>query len=326
MNEDRFIALKNSVMFNLSLSSKELFHSNFLAYLFKYDNSLFCKIIGVEPFPFNVEREHKNIDIEIIGKNKKYLIENKVKDIIECEQIEKIETNCKYDGYEVFYLFSLLGNNLELIEKKDKLWKEIGYEEIINKLIKHDFHDDYLNKIKNDYCDFTANMIYLIKEQYHECGKYIIHSENTIIAKFREIKLHDLFMKYGMSHFVGFFKKKCTNSIKIQLNINHAKATMTFSKILNGIEYGIETEDADYRRFIIANNLEARKYFENIGWFDKAWKSSSGKNYLQYGGKKYNGATFWYQNGFPDRKIKDISYDDLTKFIIHDINSVSQTT
>jgi hypothetical protein len=320
--DNRFEILKNSVMFNLSLSSKELFHSNFLAFLFKCKNNLFCKMINVDNFCFDVQREHKNIDIEITGNNRKYIIENKVKDIIGEKQIKKIENDYKNGNYNGIYLFSLLGNNLETLEHKHPLWKEISYEKIVEILKNHSFNDSYLESVKNDYCNFMMTMISLLKEQYLNCNTYIIHRKNKMFQQFEEIRLHDLFMKYGMSHFINYFRKNNReNEIKIGYSVNRARATMGFSKQFSDVEYGIQTEDLEYRRYIIGNE-KSRELFEEKGWFNKDWISASGKKYLKYK-TKTSGITFWYQNNFSNRIIENISYDGLANYIKSDINIIS---
>lgn len=199
--DDRFEKLKNSVMFNLSLSSKELFHSNFLSFLFKKNNDFFFKITGVDKFNIKeIKREHKNIDIEIIGdKEEKYLIENKVKDIIGEDQIKKILEKNK--DYKKYYLFSLLGNNMSNeIKEKYHEWEEIGYEKIISKLKIHNFNDDLINKMKDDYCVFMENMIKLLEEQYKDCDNYQLYrtkgkKKNELFKQYENIRLHDVFQK-----------------------------------------------------------------------------------------------------------------------------------
>jgi hypothetical protein len=315
--DKRFDDLRKSVVFNLSLAAKELFHSNFLGYLFENDNSLFCKIAELKNFDFDVKREHNNIDIEIIGKEKKYLIENKVKDIINDNQREKIEKKFKNRGYEKFYLFSLLGNNFE---KEYPLWIEIGYEEIIRKLKTHNFSNPLIKSIKKDYCDFMSNMISLLKEKFLECDKYILFHKNETVNQFKEIRLHDLFLKYGMSHFIANFRKNNKdNEIKIDNSIQKSHSVMSFYKVKNGIKYGVQLEDSDYSRFIVAAE-ESKSYFEEIGWFDKKWESKNRKKYLSYGNKQNPKEKFWYQSG--KRVIENISYDELTKFIKNDLDSI----
>ncbi|MBC2834064.1 hypothetical protein [Paragemmobacter straminiformis] len=98
-------ALDENPIFHMSLSSRELFHSNFLAWLFwKYPASL----NAVLPLSFSVSnisavhRERKNLDllIEAIadsGLKHNIVLENKVKDIPRAEQLLSYDEKLKGD-------------------------------------------------------------------------------------------------------------------------------------------------------------------------------------------------------------------------------------
>jgi len=82
--------LRSSPLFNLSLGSKELFHSNFLAWLFElYPRELggalsrFLKDRSGDVAITNVLRELKNRDLTIhFGNGQELVIENKVNEIL----------------------------------------------------------------------------------------------------------------------------------------------------------------------------------------------------------------------------------------------------
>jgi hypothetical protein len=311
--------LNNSLMFNLSLSSKELFHSNFLTFLFRNYNDLFCKIVKETDFEFEVKREHKNIDIEIIGKNEKnYIIENKIKDILLQEQYKKINQLCVKDNYDGIFLFSLLGNNLDLYDDKrseKNYWKEIGYERIIEVLRNYDYNNEYINIIVGDYCGFVENMILLLKEEFNNCNRYIFHYENDILRKLTKIRLHDVFIKYGMSLFVNYFKRHQYNDIKIDYGINRTMGTMSFYKEIQGTHVGIQIENTQYRKFSVSS-IEERDQLEKNGWFDKNYRSSRNKHYLEYNDKEEN-KKFWYQ--IKEYDIKNMEFEKLSKLISKDL-------
>jgi len=328
----RFESLKNSIMFNLSLSSKELFHSNFLGYLFSHYDTLFGEIVGIKDFKTKeVKREYKNIDIEITGDNgKKYLVENKVKDIIGSEQLKKIQTKNKYENYEYYYLFSLLGNNLKNIEGIDSKWIEIKYEDIITVLNKYHF-DKTIESYKKDYCAFMFNMISLLKEHYDNCDKYLLFwgkkNENPLLKQYEEVRLHDVFQKYGVSHFVNYFRDEYKDA-KIEASCGYNRnGNMTFSSkevknIVYGIDIEIQIENGMYRKSIVCpeegREILLEKY-KSLGWF-KNWESPRKKEpYLSYDHKDKYGTRRWYQY----ENIKNISYDDLAKKIKTDFDEVS---
>ena len=85
--------LKNNPIFSMSLSSKELFHSNFWAWLFAHnEHGREYLEIFFKHFPdsdFKVEREQGKRDITIWCEEKAYIIENKVKSLPDIEKLEK---------------------------------------------------------------------------------------------------------------------------------------------------------------------------------------------------------------------------------------------
>lgn len=98
--------LRKSPMFNLSLSSNELFHSNFLSWIWNCDPEAFKKIISLfvgKEFDIDrgpdksieVRREYKNFDLSIVERNGEeegrvlFVLENKVKSVPYIEQIEE---------------------------------------------------------------------------------------------------------------------------------------------------------------------------------------------------------------------------------------------
>jgi hypothetical protein len=326
--DKRFENLNNSIMFNLSLSSKELFHSNLLGYLFSRDNTLFGKIVKIKNLTTKeVNREHNHIDIEIIGDDgRKYLIENKVKSIIDDNQLDDIQT--KNTHYEKYYLFSLLGNNLETLEKKDTSWEEVGYEHIITVLKEHRFNDKTIESIKNDYCAFMFDMISLLREHYLKCDKYLLfkdNSEDNLLEQYKKVRLHDVFQKYGVSHFVNYFRKKYGDTGIKSIHGYIKNGIMTFSSKETGDgEYSIEIqiEDGQYRKTLVGaieSENELLRKFESLGWFDENWRSARKLPYKSYDHK--DGKKRWYQ--VPE-KINNISYDDLAEKIKTDFDDVSR--
>lgn len=147
--------LKKSPMFNLSLSSKELFHSNFLAWiaedeytkemfvaileLFGLDNNTatdYAKGIREQPPRFIVKREYNNFDFCI------------------CENIDNWEKGSKQDAEE-----KIPGRVLLVLENK---FKSIPYKEQLmeyqNKVIKLN-EEGRKNKAKSLYAEDNNNEV-----------------------------------------------------------------------------------------------------------------------------------------------------------------------
>lgn len=104
-NSKYYDTLRKSPMFQLSLSSKELFHSNFLYWISQTDKIAFKEIITTLyaqgegefdelsewPDKFEVKREYNNYDLCVLDKNRNiwFVIENKVKSIPSLSQLER---------------------------------------------------------------------------------------------------------------------------------------------------------------------------------------------------------------------------------------------
>ncbi len=117
-NEQTLDVLKNSVTFNMSLGSKELFHSNFLYWLSQTNKIFFLEIMrylaGHQNIPFwweisnfEVKREYHNFDLCICvkyGNNNKranredkilmpvLILENKMKSLPQADQLKQYTT------------------------------------------------------------------------------------------------------------------------------------------------------------------------------------------------------------------------------------------
>ena len=143
MLENIINKLKESPLFNLSLGSKELFHSNFLYWLGnKYPNEfgkIFKKFLKIETDDNEAkdfQREKSNIDLSFKYKDgQQILIENKVKSIPYIEQLQnhKLLTTIFEEKHLIFHLLNmrLLHNYYErylflMLQKNDTLLSRIS--------------------------------------------------------------------------------------------------------------------------------------------------------------------------------------------------------
>lgn len=118
--------LKDSPLFNLSLSSKELFHSNFLYWIWKISPSDFkdvMKSFGANtnqwPTNYEVRREYENFDLCVLDANNNILLvlENKVKSIPYKKQLDEYEE-------KVQKLYGIDGHIHELAKGKLTYYKK----------------------------------------------------------------------------------------------------------------------------------------------------------------------------------------------------------
>ncbi len=209
-------ALRQSPLFQLSLSSKELFHSNFLAWLCEtypqYAGRLFADFLSHAPPTYDrlcVYRERHNIDlwIEYPGGGE-LLIENKVKSLPAKQQLEEYAATVSNNPRADFLLLSLthpafLSPNERLIHLSNgTVWHYLTYRELADKFRDLLPHIRAINKyhglLLNDYIHFITHLDALQRhfdvDGNDKQGNFF-GVQNRIKRDLKPIRLHDLIDK-----------------------------------------------------------------------------------------------------------------------------------
>ncbi|MBO0475487.1 PD-(D/E)XK nuclease family protein [Vagococcus sp. DIV0080] len=221
---DSISLLKESPLFQLSLSSRELFHSNFLYWLLTNYNeestALFASYINTNsPLKIvSVSREEKNIDLTVTFKNEnkeevKLYIENKVKSIPYKEQLEKYVAKLKEGS---FLLLSLSKPNQEILE--DMKWSVMDYRELSQRLssIKMNMKNNYHQSLMEDYIEFISLLQDLADNiTNQEFRVYDIYSGNSVMNQLKEIRVDDLFIKLKHQEMVDKIRIQANKSIEL---------------------------------------------------------------------------------------------------------------
>jgi hypothetical protein len=207
--------LKESPMFQLSLTSKELFHSNFICWVItnyrKECSPVFSRYLheADDFFIINVKREEGNKDIIIYfgnhdGQTKKLIIENKVKSLPNYEQLVKYTTK---DQSETYILLSLVSppfsqSGKVYIPEFNKEWTCLSYQDLAHLLqeIVHEIEamNSYHANIITDYIQLVLSLHHLTLDVIGEIrsDRYNYYgSSNKSFETFREIRMHDFFLK-----------------------------------------------------------------------------------------------------------------------------------
>ena len=154
--------LKESPLFNLSLASKELFHSNFLYWLSRYKWDVFVSVMSQLANQKNnfdwvkdkcmVFREKNNFDLSVWKNNKVvFVLENKVKSIPYENQLNKYTTES--EGV-VRVLLSLTE-----MQNCPKDWVQNNYcnlSEILTSFVPND--NSYEGLLIKDYAEYIKNL------------------------------------------------------------------------------------------------------------------------------------------------------------------------
>lgn len=218
--------LKQSPMFQLSLSSKELFHSNFISWLIINYKEEFSPLLSVfienkhnRNFKIiSVKREEKHTDISIYFKDThgniiKLIIENKVKSLPTYSQLLRYTSFDKNEYYVLLSLAepSILQNKKIFIKEFGKQWNYINYaslaeifKSVTSMIMKK---NQYHGQILNDYITMiqALNDVILV-----ENNTYSFYNQSGIelLNRLREIRFHSFYLKVQHEILVGKLIRK----------------------------------------------------------------------------------------------------------------------
>lgn len=348
--------IKKSPIFNMSLSSKELFHSNFIGWIldtYTEDLTVFFKEkleIKNNNSIKNIKREKLNIDISFELGDTLVLIENKVKSIpytgqlkkYEEYEIKKFDSNCKNIKYIL----------LTLKEPKIKSdnWIYISYKELIEYLKNMDIKNQYHHFLVHDYIDLIVflqtNIVDNINLETNQISNLYDKDseENKFLNKLTNIRMHDFYLK-GIFEELAFetynkLKEKFDpiqfvyggDPVKIlkghNFLIDHG---MTRSQGILEIKYkikdiiiGVQIQGDQYRQFIEGDKDKiediAKKFSDEKLWFNFSHTESS-KVYPLDEAKSFN--RFGSRMGRPflykSIKINNLTNSELFEMIVKDI-------
>jgi len=215
--------LKSSPMFQLSLSSKELFHSNFLAWLCEnypvFGGKIFASCLSETSCNkiIHVDRERKNIDLWVRYSNgEELIIENKVKSQPGLAQLDKYYAMISKTVKSARFLLLSLTRPAFLAEGQNSIgpngmaWNFLSYGELgdrIKKLLDEGncgLIDGYHKEIIEDYADFISNIHqlqqhFVIDWDSSEC----FFTLNSHLKKLESIRFHDVMAKIRYSQLAG---------------------------------------------------------------------------------------------------------------------------
>lgn len=229
--------LHQNPMFRISLGSKELFHSNFLAFLWDCNKQAFLNVIN-DLLPrdkkinvsellgkegLTIYREKENLDLCICHteNNKECIdivIENKVKSIPYIEQLDEYRQTAAKPQYKnsasVTYILLTLATEFPNKEAIEIDWNIITYDQLVE-AIKQYYHknniEPRLQQYVADYTDFIEKLSALqIVDKFNDEP---FHNPD-IIAAYHKKKLSDLYLKQRGSYFICLLLNKITEAQK----------------------------------------------------------------------------------------------------------------
>lgn len=350
--------LKANPLFAMSLCSKELFHSNFWAWLIENDPeyaTVFFKDFNVHVFD-KVQRESLHRDITIITTQKEYfIVENKLKSIPREDQL---------NDYKKSYFTKGVLTGIEDIGIKSDGWSFISYDDIAKGIM------EVTEKSSKEIIRENKSLIisyYKMLCQISKLLKMALSDKKTLnyeeYNKFHDIRLHDIYQKMCAQKFLAYFndhsrkelEECCPRGYTLQAEnyYTNGKAGIDIRyvadkilKMMEPVMAGVQIEHDQYRivvqrepgRSIIPTD-EVYQEFLSYGLFDSSFDRKAekrmafdkltsmkprGNNGMYNTYSNDNGYVFVYQYYNLDFKSDSVRYNILCNNIVQDMKKVSQ--
>ncbi len=184
MNKDKIIkavdSLSDNTMFNMSLTSKELFHSNIWAWMIKKYPNIFAPAFNLSYDKneiFEIYREKHHFDLSIQTKDEFIIIENKLKSFPDKKQLEryaKYSTHLKKKIVLISYLSPLFNWALSPSNPNDGIeWRFSHYGEL-HRVLKKCFDCAKASDFKNNDMALVQEYIEFLEllNQLQDCVKF----------------------------------------------------------------------------------------------------------------------------------------------------------
>lgn len=270
---DELVArFERSPICTVSLSSKELFHSNFLAWILKTKggDALAGELFGDSEMKIGeVEREKKNYDLDIEvthGRSSRIVVENKVKSIPSIEQLDGYYEELKKDhvkrkrdsGFRLI-LLSFIEPTADLIVKlKDKV-EFISYRHLLNCLKGFTPEGAYEQAIVEDY-GFLLEVLLVVTNMANLADPNAqLAFDEAAKKRLTKIRLFDIAQKIRFSH----LEIECTKHLKdtekltdfkrrpAEVGMSRAQALLSYKWEINDqFVLGIQIQGGHFRRFV----------------------------------------------------------------------------
>ena len=294
-SSSRVNQLKENPMFCFSMSSLELFHSNFLEWLFVQNTDAFLKCFGVEPKDdkeYVIEREYYLDRSEVNGISKKWItdiavfangkndintkdkdnlvliIENKIKSLPSKDQLR---FQAKFSPKSCKKVLLTLFEFPKTIEFEESGFEHVAYSRLIEKIEKQNF--DKYKLYVDDYCKMIRTMQEILNND-----KVVLENKNNIFTFHKHSEdlydcgLQDAFRKYqaaqlaqrAITAFEGKYPNDQEDTLVTGASLNHKRAcTDIFLKMNKDLYAGVQIEHDQFRVCFMGKAIE--KHFDKTG-------------------------------------------------------------
>lgn len=287
--------LKKNPIFAMSLSSKELFHSNFWAWLFER-NIEYAKIFFTDLKEISsVKREQGNRDITIWEKfeipkrkakklSRAYIIENKCKSLPNKKQLKDYSTNLKgqlVQGVVTGIVEPSFINDPDMASWSFLSYKTIG-EGIIDvaECVESEGFDK--QAIKN-YGEMLKSLALCLTDKLNITGQ----TWNTANPALAEIRIADIYSKLLAAELIKYLKENLTLDCRVR--DYDLVIEQYFGKNGAGVDIRYKSENTDNEISVIGIQIDGNQY---------RWCIQTNKEMKVYSDETRELYEFWLEQGW----------------------------
>lgn len=284
-------ALLSSPLFHLSLSSKELFHSNFLGWLGELYPAFFLAVfremgcaLRCSANDFVFKREYENFDLCLLDSDGHilFILENKVKSMPRAEQLKEYEEKAikkQKSVPEDLMLLSLVTEFPDKEEIERGPWKIRHYDQLSEALQKHKellAADSYAAALVNDYCVFVQSLHALAQSWHLDLSSpFLLTKEEMDFSQ--QLRVGDLQDKVRYSQMFEQLNLRLREAYQVvqRTDVNFIKQDSDYHRkvyVSYGFTHGqglLEAKVKICEDYILLIQLQGNKYCHCIEWISR---------------------------------------------------------
>jgi hypothetical protein len=332
--------LKQSPLYNLSLTNLENFHTAFWKWVGDNYPLDFVKIFDntdINKAEYRREVKHRRykeanwcnirVDLEIKTDVGYIYLENKLKSFPNNKQLREYDyvLSPKSDNPQ-FILLSLVPES-----KLPEHWQYMSYQNLCEKFkkifnSKFEYKHDYHKYLIEDY----INMIEKISDIFMQACNQDQLKYNFYNKELDNIGLNDIYTKFKASQLLSYIMEQLPEDIRENTEghsgLNNKKGTVGITFFINDYHIGIQIEGMQYRYFTITNSDKdkLKKVSEEL-LAEKLWfvdtldvgSTAKHKPFCSYTTDNY--AMFYRYRKMDELFGEEITFDKIAKQVIKDL-------
>ena len=246
INASDVALFRKSLICTLSLSSKELFHSNLIGWLFENNLDFARRFLNHEGLTKvdSVKREKANFDLLVDADGKNYIVENKVKSLPCSKQMTEYVKKSIQQNLKANFILLSLSDPGEKFRSSHPSIRIVTYDDVLNIISDLKIDNSFITDMLSEYCTLIKILL-KIKHTATVNPEVSLTYDPDQEDLLKQIRLFDVAQKIRYSNFAELVDKKLCKTNRL------------------GFESFIEPLDVCFSMGLALMSLKARFRYED---------------------------------------------------------------